>query len=222
MLSTKFLPYDVYCRHQRMAELITAKGNILDVGGSLKELRHFVTHPITTVDVIGGDIIYQGRNLPLKDKSFDIVVSLDTIEHIPAASRPQLLAEILRVAKKQIIIAAPMGTLAHQQAEAQLAAVHPGDHYLQEHIKYGLPTLVDIKNWVGSLPTHELSFSDDWRFASLMFRLHRWEIRQPQLNRLIYYAKTLVNWLVNTLVFPFTKDVAYTQTVNRFFLKITL
>ncbi|OGY16728.1 MAG: hypothetical protein A2784_04555 [Candidatus Chisholmbacteria bacterium RIFCSPHIGHO2_01_FULL_48_12] len=221
-MDTKFLPYDVYSRHKRMAELINARGTILDVGGSLKELRHFVTHPITTVDVIGGDVIYQGNNLPFKDNSFDIVVSLDTIEHVPLKNRLQFIAESLRVSKKQVIIAAPMGTLAHQQVERDLAKLHPEDRYLQEHIKYGLPTLADIKTWVKDLPQHELSFADDWRLAALMFKLHRFEINQPQLNRLIYYGKLLINWLTNTLIFPFTKNVAYTQTVNRWFLKFSL
>ena len=218
-MGIKLLPYDVYSRHQRIAELITATGSILDVGGSLKELRHFVNHPITTADVIGGDIIYDGNHLPFKDKSFDIVVSLDTIEHVPALARPQFLAEALRVAKYEVIIAAPMGTLAHQQAEANLLKNYPLDRYLQEHVKYGLPTLIDIKDWVKVLPRHELSFSDNWRFATFMFRIHRWETDPPQLNRLVYYAKFLINWLVNTCIFPFTKDVAYTQAVNRFFLK---
>ena len=219
-MGVKFLPYDVYSRHRRMAELISARGTILDVGGSLKELKRFISNPIITTDVIGGDIIAAGTHLPFKDKSFDIVVSLDTIEHVPAENRPQFLSETLRMAKKEVIIAAPMGTLAHQQAEANLLKSHPQDHYLQEHIEYGLPTLVDIKDWVKDLPRHELSFSDDFRFAVLMFRFHRFEINQPQLNRLIYYKKPLINWLTNTLIFPFLKDVAYTQTVNRWFLKI--
>lgn len=222
MTSTKFLPYDVYSRHRRMAELVTAKGSILDVGGSLKELKRFVNNPITTVDVIGGDVVAAGTYLPFKNNNFDIVVSLDTIEHIPAKNRLQFISENLRVAKKQVIIAAPMGTLAHQQAEAQLLIACPKDHYLQEHIKYGLPSLVDIKNWVKDLPVHELSFSDDWRLARLMFKFYRFEVSQPQFNRLIHYGKPLINWLANTLIFPFTKDVAYTQNVNRFFLKITL
>ena len=218
-MGIKLLPYDVYSRHQRIAELITATGSILDVGGSLKEMKRFINHPITTTDVIGGDIIAAGTHLPFKDKSFDIVVSLDTIEHVPASKRPQFLSEALRVAKKEIIIAAPMGTSAHQQAEANLLKNYPQDRYLQEHVKYGLPTLIDIKDWVKVLPRHELSFSDDWRLATFMFRLHRWETQPPQLNRLVYYAKFLINWLVNTCIFPFTKDVAYTQAVNRFFLK---
>ncbi len=222
MTSTKFLPYDVYSRHRRMAALITAKGVVLDVGGSLRELKQFVINPITTVDVIGGDVIAAGTYLPFKNNSFDIVVSLDTIEHIPAKNRLQFISESLRVAKKQVIIAAPMGTAAHQQAEAQLLAAYPKDRYLQEHIQYDLPTLVDIKTWVKDLPAHELSFSDDWRLATLMFKFHRFEVSQPQFNRLIYYGKPLINWLANTLIFPFTKDVAYTQTVNRWFLKFRL
>lgn len=221
-MDIRLFPYDVYCRHKRMAELVTAKGSILDVGGSLKELKRFVNNPITTVDVIGGDVVAAGTYLPFKNNSFDIVVSLDTIEHIPAKNRLQFISENLRVAKKQVIIAAPMGTLNHQQAEVQLLIAYPKDHYLQEHIKYGLPSLVDIKNWVKDLPVHELSFSDNWRLARLMFKFYRFEVSQPQLNRLIYYGKPLINWLANTLIFPFTKDVAYTQKVNRFFLKITL
>lgn len=216
----KSLPYDVYSRHQRITELISSPGTILDVGGSLRELKRFVTNPITTTDVIGGDIIAAGTYLPFKDKSFDIVVSLDTIEHVPLKYRQKLLSEFIRVARKQVILAAPMGTLSHQQAETKLLKAYPQDHYLQEHVKYGLPTLVDIKDWIKKLPRHELSFSDDFRFATLMFKFHRLEINPPQLNRLFYELKPLVNWLANTVAFPILKDVAYTQTVNRFFLKI--
>ena len=40
-----------------------------------------------------------GVQLPFRDGAFDLVCSLDTLEHIPGEQRPAFLSEILRVSR---------------------------------------------------------------------------------------------------------------------------
>lgn len=46
-------------------------------------------------------------NLPLPDGSVDTVLSLECLEHLPAAQVPQALAELRRVARRRVIITTP-------------------------------------------------------------------------------------------------------------------
>jgi len=44
-------------------------------------------------------IVASGANLPFKDKSFDLVFSMDVLEHIPSTLIPQLIADCSRVGR---------------------------------------------------------------------------------------------------------------------------
>ena len=51
---------------------------------------------------------YDGEHIPFPDASFDVVTSLDTLEHIPNANRPRFLEEVQRVARHAVFIWASM------------------------------------------------------------------------------------------------------------------
>lgn len=53
-------------------------------------------------------IIGDGCRLPFKDKAFDVVVSIDAVEHIPKFIRHSLYTELQRVCKKRLIITCPL------------------------------------------------------------------------------------------------------------------
>jgi len=59
------------------------------------------------VEVIAGN----GCRLPFKDNSFDIVSSVDCLEHIPASKKVDFCSEIKRIAKKYVIIHCPADSL---------------------------------------------------------------------------------------------------------------
>src|SRR5437879_3059150 len=47
-------------------------------------------------------------HLPFADASFPVVISVDTLEHIPRASRTNFLKELKRVAKETLILTCPL------------------------------------------------------------------------------------------------------------------
>jgi hypothetical protein len=56
-------------------------------------------------DLISGDV----RHLPFEDRSFDAVLCLEVLEHLEKEDGERLLAELERVARKQMIISTPVG-----------------------------------------------------------------------------------------------------------------
>ncbi|MBI4099942.1 class I SAM-dependent methyltransferase, partial [Candidatus Microgenomates bacterium] len=51
--------------------------------------------------------IGNGTKIPFPDKSFDVVIAVDILEHVKPVDRAKVVSEIRRVAKKEIIIAVP-------------------------------------------------------------------------------------------------------------------
>ncbi len=94
------------------------------------------------------------QKIPFADKSFMAAISLDMLEHIPANERLQVISEMLRVAKKLVVIGAPMGQAAHQQDE-QLRREYKSRfgydyQFLQEQVEFGVP---DVQTTIKQIKT---------------------------------------------------------------------
>jgi hypothetical protein len=87
--------------------------------------------------------------LPFPDDSFDVAISLDTVEHLPQPLRAPFLSELKRVAKRAVIVTCPLQSgdgefqgrefdLQLHQAIARRKGVQP--EWLEEHIETGHPT----------------------------------------------------------------------------------
>ena len=216
MFSKYLLPPDVFIRHWLIAkelEKIPDLKSVLDVGGSLGEFRKFRDDlKVVTVDVIGGDVIYDGDRLPFKDCSFDAVVSIDTLEHIPPAKRIGLIGELARVAGKQLVIIAPYASVAHLEHEKKLKMDFETNgkavpDYLKEHLRYGLVT----QGQINEITTrYDLSSKLAGRVAmdNVNFLVHMFEIKQGKLNRIIYLMKFGWNLVINLFltVIPMAGD----------------
>jgi hypothetical protein len=57
-------------------------------------------------------VLASGTDLPFADRSFDVVLCLEVLEHIPPQSRARVVSELCRVARKTVIITHPYGFLA--------------------------------------------------------------------------------------------------------------
>ena len=144
---------DSFNRHSIAANLGSNIGGVtaLDVGGEGSLAWHMKKHKVTTTNINNGEIISSGYSLPFTNNAFDVVLSLDTIEHVEKPNRKAFLAEMNRVAKLGFIICAPLGTETHIAYEKQMALKGDLDPdclaYLKQHIEYGLPTPEEIREW---------------------------------------------------------------------------
>lgn len=90
--------------------------------------------------------------LPFRDDAFELVVSMDTFEHIPEADRPAAAGEMVRVKDENGVAVAgfPCGARA-RAAEARVSAAYrgltgAGITWLDEHEAMGLPEADEVAN----------------------------------------------------------------------------
>src|SRR3989344_7402140 len=156
MFNRFFLPPDVYFRHWLVARNIGKTKSVLDVGGSFKEFSRFTKGVwFKSCDVTGGDIVASGMSLPFKKESFETVVSIDTLEHIPPEMRMVFIKELVRVASLEGLIVAPYASREHILYERRLEEKLrekgiPVPSYLKEHLTHGLIRETLIRSVVDS------------------------------------------------------------------------
>jgi hypothetical protein len=88
------------------------RGNsLLDIGAGGKSFLSNWRKNSLSVDVRrcpGLDVVASASHLPFRTNSFDCVVAVDTIEHIPRIYRNMAVQEMKRVAKILVVIHAPI------------------------------------------------------------------------------------------------------------------
>jgi hypothetical protein len=210
--------FDTFIRHKCTAELARQQypRKILDVGGE-KYLNHFLKMPVITINIKGADIRYSGVRLPIKNGSFDTVVSCDTLEHIPKVDRKLFVNELVRVCSKGVIICAPLGTPEHIEAEKAILLDPTIDkqerHYLEEHIRQGLPTPLEIQELCREY-NGRLLFQGDFR-----------SVGGPPGTAVGRYAHFFLTVIKNSITDFFWRGPAFFRDgfvpcTNRFFLVI--
>jgi len=148
-------PFDQYQRYQDIRQIVdvirAATGRerltILDVGGTDLAERFLPDDVVTRANLErspGVQMQMDGTRLALRDGSVDVVITVDTLEHIPAPRRAAFLAELSRVASDYVIVTGPFENPYSPTADRLLDAyfvtiagiVH---RFLSEHLEYGLP-----------------------------------------------------------------------------------
>lgn len=175
LLERKYRDWDISIalRYLPIVEAITAnyspKVKILEIGsGNLGILPYLDDrYSITGVDVDFGSeihprlkpVVVTGVKLPFADNSFDLVVSVDVLEHIPEKDREEFLSECLRVTGRQLFLAFPSGRFAGF-ADSFLDKYYRFTHkqpfpFLSEHKANGLPdkkqTISRLKSPLGKM-----------------------------------------------------------------------
>jgi hypothetical protein len=171
------LPFDVYQRYRFLRDIVSRldlhEPSILEIGGSGAELRGFFpAHFCISADLHNhghlphparGFLSAQGCDLPFRGDSFDITLSLDTLEHLHPDQRPIFLEEMSRTARSIVILASPFQDVKITEMEELIRDFWKGcpdaaSPYLEEHLKYGLPHLQE---------TAEAFAAMGWRVAVL-------------------------------------------------------
>lgn len=138
--------------------------SVLDVGCG----PHGLACAAPNARFVGTDVLFAGRvaggmtairndpgPLPFADASFDTVVCLDTLEHIPSQDRAGFVRELARVAARRVIVACPSEGSAQLQDILRLEYEVRGlplPGWLNEHDEHGLPSADQIREVCSSVP----------------------------------------------------------------------
>ncbi|HSP55780.1 MAG TPA: glycosyltransferase [Dehalococcoidia bacterium] len=218
------LPFDHYERYALTRRLVdhlfpgrNAPLRVLDVGGHLSSLKHFLPDDIVTLadpqspptftyrESVPFEydtyVMAAGGTLPFTDASFDLVTAHDTLEHVPPEDRPAFLRDIIRVSRRFVVLNGPVHRPEAAEAEQRLARFLEHNELghnvsLDDHLALGLPATEDIEAvlhgtglpWVG-LPNGKLPL---WLF---MMGVKHYLISLPHSDELHQEADRIYNTL---------------------------
>lgn len=155
-------------------------------------------------------VVCDGRKLPFINRLFDVVVTVDTIEHIPKIARASFIDELKRVSRKLVIIHTPLvnddGTFNAKVCDVMFNQKHLErygfeERNIAEHIKYIHPTLAELRKELPHAYFHGLQNCNTWYkymllrhsplglFAGLFYLLflQKYDSKQPFYSCLIVY-----------------------------------
>ncbi|HEY2386751.1 MAG TPA: methyltransferase domain-containing protein [Candidatus Binatia bacterium] len=212
------LPFDMHQRYAQCRAVLDClpgtRRTLLDVGGVLGGAGgHLGTSadffpdevpPIST-DVRASDhpdhrVVPSGP-LPFADASFDVVLCLDVLEHVPREEREDLLHELARVSRRFVLLAAPFATAGVSDADRLLFATIEARHgyaheFLRQHLAHGHPELAGtLAHWeargarVVVLPNGWLPY---WQAMQLL----NLPLAEPVMGERYARAQTLYNTTV--------------------------
>jgi hypothetical protein len=180
------LPFDQYQRYKIVEELVGLirdgrRLRILDIGGHPGFIADFLPGDDTFIlDMLPSDgpnyVQGDGARLPFQDSGFDLVVSVDTLEHIPSDQRGRFLEEQLRVSKDCVLLAAPFEdeniSLAEQIVNQFFIKKlgHPNDS-LEEHFANGLPGLSETLSFFDENKVQHLEVPNGYLYNWLVMMM---------------------------------------------------
>ena len=143
----------------RFLDAVAAEATILEVGSGYMGIAPYVKRTVIGVDTEFPEqpvsnllpVISKGT-LPFRDRVFDVVVSLDTLEHVPREFRQLFLNELIRTAKRHVVIGFPEGEEAENhdtEMEQYYTRVHGSPHrYFIEHRVHQIPRKEDVSRYL--------------------------------------------------------------------------
>ncbi|HXM43484.1 MAG TPA: glycosyltransferase [Bryobacteraceae bacterium] len=219
------IAFDLYERYvllEHIGELFRpgeSRYNVLDVGGhtaafwpGFPSLAGCLIPgaSVAVVDIVpsaGLQNYVQGSGvqLPFRDGAFDLVCSLDTIEHIPVECRPAFLSELLRVTRDGLYLAFPFDSASNRWAEAvvvEYANVILKDPIpaLQEHCRFGLPDRDSVTLLLSRSSYPWIGFAQGNTDVWLLMMLTYHSLRRPgtdfvqELNRRFNQVYSAQDW----------------------------
>jgi hypothetical protein len=194
------LPFDQYGRYRMVREAVDAaraalgrdRLSILDVGGYYQEADGTPRLPsqqflgdqeLTVLDLpacdLPGYVQGDGTAMTFADGGFDLVISCDTLEHIPPDLRDRFIHELARVARYGVLLICPIDDYRTALAERVLYAYIQSEllakhDQLREHRQYGLPQIPLVRQSFehAGCATHDYPSGDLHAWLPMMLAKH--------------------------------------------------
>ncbi len=135
---------DVGSGSQGIAKLLAPGWRVTACDADFEDYGAVARPAASTAQQVLGDV----RALPFADRSFDVAVAIDLLEHVRSEDRGRAISEICRVARVRAVIACPAGAPALAadrdlalRLQARGRAV-PG--WLEEHLENGFPEIEEL------------------------------------------------------------------------------
>ena len=166
-------------------------------------------------DSLGGNawrVCADGARLPFSDRSFEVVVSVDTLEHLPRENRRLFLEELKRIAVHAVILTCPMDSVDGEfQARTYDTAlmrdiesrhsVLPG--WLQDHMQKGHPYREELCDAFPGARVRGTQNGEKWiEYAKMHQRPLRWVLSGLRYRQRIQkepvappYCRGVMVWL---------------------------
>ncbi len=164
---------------------------IAEIGSGAAGITEFLAHPVTGVDSAFERtddkanpwlerVEGTATALPFADRSYDVVLSLEMMEHLPDEVRAAALREMLRVTRPggRLIVTFPAGATAARLdgwLNAAYRRRHGRDHpWAVEHLQNGLPDADEIGRLAASVGPRSVrlrrhAWAPAWRLQQLLF-----------------------------------------------------
>jgi len=165
-------------------------GTLLEVGSGSRGLGAWLDHrwDVTAADLsfddygsadgysvtTGRSVVADARDLPFQDASFDVVATLDMLEHIARDDRPTVLRELGRVARRRVIVGCPTGATA-EEGDRDLAdwfrrRGQEAPAWLTEHFNSRFPEPEDLARELAAFGQVRLRRNETVRAHGLIIR----------------------------------------------------
>ncbi|MEK7111044.1 MAG: class I SAM-dependent methyltransferase [Patescibacteria group bacterium] len=184
--------------------------SILEIGSGGLGIAPYLKMPVTGVDLefkppfhpLLTKVVSRAEKLDFADKSFDVVMSSDMLEHLPSSKREKAIFEMIRVSKLCVIIGVPCGEIAAKHDE-ELRLEYLKTHgkefpFLKEQVEYGLPDRTDIIAYINEAGKKldrkiKLTVSGNENMIIRKFLMHGWMSSDFLVN--VFFRKILLPFI---------------------------
>lgn len=218
--------WDTRCRNIDVARvlrpLLSGGSSILDAGCGEYGLAAFMPDAtITGIDIVPPETVaaelkyVHGSilDMPFDDGSYDIAVSVDVLEHLSADLRPAAIGQLVRVARKVVVITFPDGERARKidvDFEADLISRDmPSPEWLAEHLADRYPetdetisAIQEKAEKLGRKVSTRVAYSEH----SAVARFLRWSAAR---SKYLYISGNLLAGFLRTLMPQPSAETAY-------------
>jgi hypothetical protein len=135
-----------------LAPFVAQGTSVLEVGAGAVSIGRYLRCKVTAVDTSfdlrrnssSHRVRGSACSLPFCDQAWDVVCSIDMLEHIPPALRAVAISEMVRVGRRVVVLAVPAGEQAYREdvwTHEYYVQHHGSPHrFAKEHVEYGLPS----------------------------------------------------------------------------------